>query len=104
MKFGSVTLSVDEMQNGFLLELQTENPVGEVATTLPGARWLIITLPDTLMDTTFIAAYRSREIDSTEVRRFETATQFAVRMTRPISSAEVIRGPDRRRVLISVFY
>lgn len=104
MKFGSAVLSVDEMQNGFLLEIQTENPVGDLATTVPGGRWLIITIPDTLIDTTSIAAYRSREVDSTEVRRFKTATQFAVRMTKPISSAEVIPGPERRRILISVFY
>jgi len=104
LKFGFATLTVNEMQNGFLVEIQTENPVGDVTTTVPSSRWLIITIPDTLLDTSAIAVYRSREVDSTEVRRFETATQFALRFTQPISSTEVVPGKDKRTILLSVFF
>ncbi|MEX1137798.1 MAG: hypothetical protein WEB33_02665 [Bacteroidota bacterium] len=104
VKFGSAILSVDEMQNGFLVEIRLENPVSDVSTTLPGSRWLIITVPDTLLDTAAVAAFRSREVDSTEVRRFETATQFALRFTKPITSTDMIRGKDRRTILLSVFF
>lgn len=104
LKFGSASLAVQEMQNGFLVEIMTENPVGNVTTMVPGSRWLIITIPDTLLDTTAIIAFRSRQVDSTEVRRFETATQFSVRMTKSISSAEVISTGERRKILISVFF
>jgi len=104
IRFGSATLTVNEMQNGFLVEIRTENPVTDVTTTVPSARWLIITIPDTLLETNTVAAYRSREVDSTEVRRFETATQFALRFTQPISSTELIPGKDRRIILLSVFF
>ncbi len=104
LKFGSATLRVNELQNGFLVEIQTENPVSDVTTAVPGSRWLIITIADTLLDTSAIAVYRSREIDSTEVRRFETATQFALRFRRAISSTELIPGKDRRTILLSVFF
>ncbi|MEX2117172.1 MAG: hypothetical protein WEB37_09805 [Bacteroidota bacterium] len=103
-KIGLATLTVNEMQNGFLVEIRTENPVSDVAITLPGSRWLIITVPDTLLDTSAIAVYRSREVDSTEVHRFETATQFAIRLKKPISSAEVIPPSGRKNILISVFF
>jgi hypothetical protein len=104
VKFSSAELRVEKLQNGYLVELITENPVGEVSTLVTRPQWLIITIADTLLDTTAVAAYRSAMVDSTEVRRFETATQFAVRMTRPISSAEVISTAEKRKVVISVFF
>lgn len=104
VKFDSVELHVEKLQNGYLVEILTENPVGEVSTLVTRPYWLIVTIADTLLDTIAVAAYRSAIVDSTEVRRFETATQFAVRMTKPISSAEVISTAERRKILISVFF
>ena len=104
VKFNSAEIHVEKLQNGYLVEILTGNSAGEVSTLVTRPNWLIVTIADTLLDTVAVAAYRSAMVDSTEVRRFETATQFAVRMTKPISSAEVIPTAERRKILISVFF
>jgi hypothetical protein len=103
-KFGSVDFSVEEMQNGYLVEIQAEHPMQDVTTLVTPANWLTITVTDTLLDTTLVAAYRSPMVDSTLVRRFETATQFSLRFTKPVSSAEVLHEHHQRNILISVFF
>ncbi|HEX9615710.1 MAG TPA: hypothetical protein VGA55_09380 [Bacteroidota bacterium] len=103
-KFSPAELDVKELQNGYLVEILTENPASDVTTLITPANWLTITVTDTLLDTTMVAEYRSAMVDSTLVRRFETATQFSLRFVKPVSSAEVLREAEKRNILISVFF
>lgn len=97
-------LSVEELQNGYFVKILTQRSVGDVTTLITPSNWLTITVTDTLLDTAMAARYRSPMVDSTLVRRFETATQFSLRFVKPVSSAEVFQEQDRRRILISVFF
>lgn len=103
-RFGSAELSIEERGNGYLIEILTENPVGDVATLITPGNWLIVTIADTLLDTASVAGYRSAMVDSTLAHRFGTATQFSLRFMKPISSAEILREARRRNILISVFF
>ena len=104
VKFSPARLDVKELQNGYLVEIITENPAGDVTTLITPSNWLTITVTDTLLDTTAIAEYRSAMVDSTLVRRFETATQFSLRFVKPVASADVLHAAEKRNILISVFF
>jgi len=104
LSISPATLRVEELQNGYFVEINMDRPADDVTTLLTYSNWLTITVADTLLDTTGVAVFRSAHVDSTIVRRFETATQFSLRFVRPVSSAEVLRMAGRKNVTISVFF
>jgi hypothetical protein len=105
LRFEPVALAVEERRNGFLVELLTDTAIADGAgTMIARPHWLIVTVPDTLLDTTGVATFRSPIVDSTEVHRFETVTQFSLRFTKAISSAEILRSRNNKGLAISVFF
>lgn len=105
LRLESVDLGVEERNNGFLVEFLTEAAIREgVTTIITPPNWLIVTVPHAFLDTSAVARYRSPAIDSTEVHRFETVTQFSLRFRRSISSVEILRSPRAHGLAISVFY
>ncbi|GJQ19672.1 MAG: hypothetical protein HBSIN02_00270 [Bacteroidia bacterium] len=105
LRLEPVRLGVEERNNGFLVELLTQAAIREKATTIiVPPNWLIVTLPDTSLDTVSIAAFRSPLVDSTEVHRFETVTQYSIRFRKKISSAEILNVGSFPGLVISVFF
>lgn len=100
-----VRLEVEERSNGFLVGFLTEASVVPKATTIIAPpNWLIVTIPDTLLDTTSVASFRSPLVDSTEVHRFETVTQYSLRFRKKITSSEILNTGASRSLVISVFF
>lgn len=97
-------LHIDHLENGYLLRIGLDREARDVSAIVAKPNWLIVTIPDTLIDTSVVARYRTREVDSTEVSRFETATQFSFRFLRHVSAVEVLYSTDRHAILLSVFY
>lgn len=103
-KLGGVEyVGVEKMQNGYLFRIRTEHPVGDVSAFVGPGNWLLVTVVDSLLDTTRIAAFRSSLVDTVEVRHFPSAFQFSLHFTTRIDRVEVVHDNPGREILISVF-
>jgi len=96
-------VGIEKMQNGYLFKIRTEHPVGDVSAFVGPGNWLLVTVVDSLLDTTRIAAFRSSLVDTVEVRHFRSAFQFSLHFTTRISRVEVVHDNPGREILISVF-
>lgn len=105
LRLEDVDLGVQERRNGFLVEFRTGADIPDgVTTIIAPPNWLIVTVPHALLDTTSVSHFRSSAVDSTEVHRFESVTQFSLRFRKSISSAEILRSPRLNGLTISVFF
>lgn len=96
-------VEIEKLDNGYLLRLRTEYPVGDVTAFVGPGNWLLITVADSTLDTTRIAQLRTSLVDSVEIGSFQTALQISLHMTIPIDRVEVVHQNPSKDVLISLF-
>lgn len=101
----SSTLEVrsQTMANGYLISLSSDRKIDEVKAFITRGNWLVLTVVDSLLESTDALASQPSFVDSVEVTRFPTLLQLAFRLTVDVDDVEVVQDPASGHVWISLF-
>lgn len=94
---------VEEKQNGFLVELPSNDSHPQADALVASERWVIVTVVDPLYDLTPFERFSSPYVDSLEVNRFVSAVQISMRFRQRLSEASIVSSPLDPVIQISVF-
>jgi hypothetical protein len=103
IKTGVLDMTIENMENGHLVNIRIDRPVGAVSALVTTAQWLIVTIEDSLLDTKNLESFRSDLIDTVEITRFPTALQLTLHLTIGVDAVEVIHANPGQDVLLSLF-
>lgn len=94
---------MESLENGHLINIRADRPVGAVSALVTSAQWLVVTIADSVLDATNIETFRSSLIDTVEITHFPTGLQLAFHLTVNVDAVEVIHANPSREILLSLF-
>lgn len=100
---GVMEMRTDSYDNGHVVEFVADRPVGAVSALVTRGRWLVVTIVDTLLETSELEMFRSSVVDTVEITRFPTALQVACHLTFRPDGFEVVHTDPSPSVVISLF-
>ncbi len=103
IKTGTLDMRIESLQNGHLVHIRVDRPVGSVSALVTPAQWLVVTIADSVLDAKNIESFRSSLIDTVEITYFPTVLQLSFHLTIPVDAVELIHADPSQDVLISLF-
>ncbi len=98
-----VEVRSQSLDNGYLIALSADRPIGEVTAFITRGRWLVVTVADSLLDVGDLATSKPSFVDSVEVTKFPSVLQLAFRLTVRVEHVEIVQNHIRPDVWISLF-
>ena len=103
IKTGVLDMTIESMENGHLVNIRVDRPVGAVSALVTPSQWLVVTIADSVLDAKNIESFRSDLIDTVEITRFPTVLQLTFHLTVNVDAVEVIHADPSQDILISLF-
>lgn len=98
-----MAISIEELSNGYLVQIVTPSPVGEVSTLISTGNWLLITIADSTITPPILESISSPLVDSLEISSFPSAVQISMHLTKTVDAVDVIHRIPSTEILISLF-
>lgn len=99
----SLEVRSQTLANGYLISLSSDRKINDVTAFIARGNWLVVTVVDSLLETTDALTAQPAFADSVEVTRFPTLLQLAFRLTVDVADVEVVEDPASGHVWISLF-
>ncbi len=97
-------LSVQQKQNGYLIELSAHRPIEDVTAFISKDNWLVITLVGATVDFDRLRMRKPDElISEVQVVGYSTSVQLTLKLKRDFRSCDVIHAPGNSTIDISLF-
>jgi HAMP domain-containing protein len=103
LKSTGASIEIEELSNGYLIHIVTDQPVGEVSAFLSSGNWLLITIADSTIEDLSIESIHSEFVDSAEVNSFPSAVQISLHLTMIVDALDVLHEDQSSNIMISVF-
>ncbi len=104
ISFDISDIRVEHKLNGYLVELVTGHPIGDVAAIISKDDWLMITIVGSTVDFDRLRAVPSNDLFSEcEVVGTRTSVQLTIKLKQKFRSCDVVRDPDDKSVSIALY-
>lgn len=103
IRTGTLDMRIESLENGHLMHIRVDRPVGSVTALVTTGQWLVVTIADSLLDAKKIESSRSSLVDTVEITNFSTVLQLAFHLTVGVDAVEVIHDDPSQDILISLF-
>ncbi len=97
-------IRVRQKRNGYLIELEVNRRIDDIAAFVTPDNWLIITIVGATVDFEHLRSMEPNDlISSVEVIGYKTSVQVTLKLKREFRSCEVVHDNPERGVSIALF-
>ncbi len=97
-------ISVQQKENGYLIELAARRPVKEVTAFISKDNWLIITLVGATVDFDRLRTWSPDElISQVQVVGYSTSVQLTLKLRKDFHTCDVVHPPGSNNIDIALF-